>query len=288
MWFGLALLSAFFQVLRNMSMKHLGHTLDDTINVWGRFTFILPFLAIFVIWHGVPPLKPGFWLYIALFGITQAVATLSLSRALNLSDISIVTALWKVSLLVLVVVAFITIGETPSALGILGILVSLAGVYLLNIQKSRISLWAPIRELFIDRGLRFTLYAALFYAPSVVLIKQAIVTSDPYFSNLMAYLAASLVMVPLVLLRSSQHVRQIPKNWMAFVSMGLFACLSSICHSLAFQLTLTSYVEAVKQTEILFALIIGAMVFHEQARVRLILPGSLTMLFGIVLLKLGS
>jgi hypothetical protein len=33
MWFGLALLSAFFQVLRNMSMKHLGHALDDTINV---------------------------------------------------------------------------------------------------------------------------------------------------------------------------------------------------------------------------------------------------------------
>src|SRR5687767_3912795 len=40
MWFGLALLSALFQVLRNMSMKHLGHELDDTINVWGRFTFI--------------------------------------------------------------------------------------------------------------------------------------------------------------------------------------------------------------------------------------------------------
>jgi uncharacterized membrane protein len=288
MWFGLALLSALFQVLRNMSMKHLGHTLDDTINVWGRFTFILPFLALFVLWHGIPPLKPGFWLYIGLFGLTQAVATLSLSRALNLSDISIVTALWKVSLLVLVGVAFVTIGEKPSAFGILGIVVSLAGVYLLNIQKSRISFWAPIRELFIDRGLRFTLYAALFYAPSVVLIKQAIVTSDPYFSNLMAYLAASLVMVPLVALRSARHVSQIPKNWLAFVSMGLFACLSSICHSLAYQLTLTSYVEAVKQTEILFALVIGATVFREHARVRLILPGSLTMLFGIVLLKLGS
>lgn len=288
MWFGLALLSALFQVLRNMSMKHLGHTLDDTINVWGRFTFILPFLLIFVLWHGIPPLKPGFWIYIGLFGVTQAVATLSLSKALNLSDISIVTALWKVSLLVLVGVAFVTIGEMPSPLGLLGITVSLVGVYLLNIQKSRISFWAPIRELFVDRGLRFTLYAALFYAPSVVLIKQAIVTSDPYFSNLMAYLAASLVMVPLVIRRSARHVGQIPRHWRSFFSMGLFACLSSICHSLAFQLTLTSYVEAVKQTEILFALIIGAMVFHEQARVRLILPGSLTMLFGIVLLKLGS
>jgi hypothetical protein len=44
----------------------------------------------------------------------------------------------------------------------------------------------------------------------------------------------------------------------------------------------------VKQTEILFALLIGAVVFNEQARVRIILPGSLTMLFGIILLQLGQ
>lgn len=288
MWFSLALLSALFQVLRNMSMKHLGHTLDETINVWGRFTFILPFLAGFVLWHGIPPLKPGFWIYVILFGFVQTLATLCLSKALKLSDISIVTALWKVSLFGLVGVAFVTIGETPSPLGLAGIFISVIGVYLLNVHKSRMSFWAPLRELVVDRGLRFTLLAALFYAPSVVLIRQCIFHSDVYFSNLMAYLAASLVMLPLVLRRSAQHINQIPRHWLSFASMGLFACLSSICHSIAFQLTLTSYVEAVKQTEILFALLIGAVVFNEQARVRIILPGSLTMLFGIILLQLGQ
>ena len=45
-WFVLSIGSALFQVLRNMVMKRLGHALDETINVWGRFTFILPFAAI--------------------------------------------------------------------------------------------------------------------------------------------------------------------------------------------------------------------------------------------------
>jgi uncharacterized membrane protein len=288
MWFGLSLLSALFQVLRNMSMKHLGHALDDTINVWGRFTFILPFLAGFVLWHGIPPLQPGFWVYVILFGFSQTVATLSLSRALKLSDISIVTSLWKISLLVLVIFAFFTLGETPSPLGLLGIVVSVVGVYLLNVQKSRISFWAPLRELFVDRGLRYALLAAVFYAPSVVLIKQVILHSDPYFANLMAYLAASFVVLPLVLRRSAKHFVQIPRHWSSFLGMGLFACLSSVCHSIAYQLTLTSYVESVKQAEILFALAIGYAVFHERARVRAILPGSLTMMLGIVLLRLGS
>ncbi len=46
LWFGLSVGSALFQVLRNMVMKRLGHALDETINVWGRFTFILPFAAL--------------------------------------------------------------------------------------------------------------------------------------------------------------------------------------------------------------------------------------------------
>jgi drug/metabolite transporter (DMT)-like permease len=145
-----------------------------------------------------------------------------------------------------------------------------------------------LRELFVDRGLRFTLLAAVLYAPTVVLIKQAIVLSDVYFANLMAYLAASLTVLPLALRRSARHFGHIPRHWLSFLNMGLFACLASVCHSMAYELTLTSYVEAVKQAEILFALMIGSLVFHERARVRAILPGSLTMMVGIILLKLGG
>ncbi|MGE3536520.1 MAG: DMT family transporter [Candidatus Tectimicrobiota bacterium] len=288
MWVGLALLAALFQVLRNMSMKHLGHTLDATINVWGRFTFIIPFLAVFVLWHGMPPLQPGFWWYVLLFGVTQTASTLSLSKALHYSDISIVTSLWKISLLFLILFAFLSLHETPSTFGLIGMLLSVVGVYLLNVQKSRLSLWAPLRELFVDRGLRYTLCSALLYAPAVILIKQIIVRSDVYFSNLMAYTAASLVMLPLALRRSSQHFVQVPRHWPAFVSLGLFACLSSVCQSLAYQMTLTSYVEAVKQVEILFALGIGYLVFQEHARVWAILPGSLVIMSGLILLHLGG
>jgi drug/metabolite transporter (DMT)-like permease len=288
MWVGLALLSALCQVLRNMSMKHLGHTLDDTVNVWGRFTFLLPFVGGFVLWQGIPPLRPGFWLYVVLFGVSQTAATLSLAKALRLSDISIVTALWKLSLLFLVVMAFLSLGERPSMLGLVGILVSLVGVYVLNIQKSRLSLWAPLRELFVDRGLRYTVLAAALYAPTVVLIKQIITRSDAYFANLMAYLAASLIILPLGLRRSAKQFIQIPRHWPSFVAMGLFACLGSVSQSLAYELTLTSYVEAVKQAEVLFALGVGYLVFQERARVRAILPGSLIILAGVVLLHLSG
>src|SRR5438093_5906832 len=101
MWLVLALAAALFQVLRNATMKRLGHALDEYINVWGRFTFLLPFAFVACVLSGWPELKPGFFGWCAAFGVCQTLSTLALSKALKLSQISLVTALWKVSLLIL-------------------------------------------------------------------------------------------------------------------------------------------------------------------------------------------
>ena len=68
MWIALALAAALFQVLRNTAMKRLGHALDEYINVWGRFTFLLPFALLGCVLGGFPTLKPGFFGWCVVFG----------------------------------------------------------------------------------------------------------------------------------------------------------------------------------------------------------------------------
>jgi drug/metabolite transporter (DMT)-like permease len=293
MWFLLALASALLQTLRNMTMKQLGHRLDEYINVWGRFTFLLPFtlvMAWVMVWrgHGWPELKPGFVPMCFLFGLCQCIATLALSKALKLGDISIVTALWKVSLIVLLVLGYLTLRERPSLLGVAGVILSTLGVYLLNVRRARLSPLAPLAALVAEPGLRWTLVAALFYAPSVLTIKQAALLSDPYTGSFGGYLAASLLVTPLVLVTSRQHFRLVPAHWKAFVGLGLFAALTTVSQVIAYTMTLSSYVEAVKQVEILFALGIGALVFGERQRVREISLGAGVMLAGMILLSLAG
>ena len=288
MWFLLALVAALCQVLRNTVMKRLGHSLDEYINVWGRFTFLLPFAALFVFMKGVPVIKPGFALACVAFGASQTISTLALSKALKLAEISMVTALWKVSLLVLLGLGYVTLKKAPTLLGIAGVLLSMSGVYLLNVSRAHLSPWAPLVVLFTDRGLRYTLLAALFFAPSVVTIKWAILLSDPYMGTLGGYIAASLMVTPLVLATSRRHFAQVPRHWKAFFGLGLFAALTTVTQGTAYLLTLSSYVEAVKQVEILFAMVIGVLAFGERQRVREIAPGALVMLAGMVLLSLAA
>jgi drug/metabolite transporter (DMT)-like permease len=288
MWLLLSVSAALFQVLRNTAMKRLGHALDEYINVWGRFTFLLPFALAACALGGFPTLQPGFWGWCGLFGVCQTASTLALSKALNASEISLVTALWKVSLLVLLGMAWVTIGERPTGLGIAGVLLSAVGVYLLNIGRARISPWAPLVVLVTDRGQRYTLLAALLYAPSVITIKQAILASNAAMGTFGGYLVASVLMTALALRTSARHFRAVPRHWKGFVALGLFAALTTILQGKAYTLTLSSYVEAVKQVEILFAMAIGVLVFGEAQRVRESALGAIVMLMGMVLLALAG
>jgi drug/metabolite transporter (DMT)-like permease len=286
-WFVLALGSALFQVLRNMVMKRLGHALDETVNVWGRFTFILPFAGLILAVEGVPPLGPGVWTTCLLFAVTQIAGTQCLSLALKHAEISLVTALWKLSVIMLVVWGFLALGERPSALGVAGVVVSVAGVYLINVSRARVSVWAPLVALVREPGQRYTLASAVLFAPSVVFIKQLALASSPAFAVFMGYVFCSALITPFALYRSARHFRRIGEHWLSFVGLGAFAAISTQLGTTAYTLTLSSYVEAVKQVELLMAMVVGWLVFGEGARIRTIWPGALVMLAGMIMLALG-
>jgi drug/metabolite transporter (DMT)-like permease len=286
MWLILSLGSALFQVLRNMVMKQIGHALDDTINVWGRFAFLVPFAALAAFWHGAPPLREGFWWSCTLFGCSQTIATLSLSRALKLSDLSMVTPIWKLSLILVVLWGYFSLDEEPSLFGMLGVAASLAGVYLINSERTRTSPWAPMLAVVSDPGQRWTLLSAAFYAPSVMLMKRLVLQSDPYFGTFVAYAFATAVITPYTIYRSGRQFRHLGRYWKDFLALGVFAAISILLGAVAYTLTHSYYVEAVKQAEILFALLIGWLVFKEAARVRAIWPGSLAILAGAVIIRL--
>jgi drug/metabolite transporter (DMT)-like permease len=271
-----------------MVMKRLGHALDETINVWGRFTFILPFAAVGLLVEGLPARQPGVYGYCLLFAATQITGTQCLALALKVAEISLVTALWKLSVVLLVVWGYFALGEEPSPLGVIGVLVCVAGVYLINVSRARVSLWAPLVSLVRDPGQRYTLGAALFYAPSVVFIKKIALLSNPAFAVFMGYLFCSVLITPWALYRSARHFRQLGRHWLGFVGLGAFAALSTQLGTTAYTLTVSSYVEAVKQVEILLALGIGWLAFGEGARIRRIWLGCAVMLAGIVILILGK
>jgi len=284
MWWLFSLASAMTQVGRNVVMKNLGHNLDEYINVWGRFFFLLPFALASSLLAGFPSVRPEYWVFSFGAAFLQVISTLLLSKALKYTDISITIAIWKLQVILLAILGVIFLGETITSAGVLGILVSLFGVYLLNVRRARVSLAEPFFLLFKEKGMRYALLAAITLAPTILLFKKTAQMSDPYFSTFTNYVFASLLMIPLVLKKSRRHFAALPRYSGRFFALGFFAAASTIFGNLAYLRSAAAYVEAVKQVEILLALVAGIIFFNERERVQEIWLGCLILLAGILIL----
>ncbi|HYB22043.1 MAG TPA: EamA family transporter [Thermodesulfobacteriota bacterium] len=288
MWWLFSLASALVQVGRNAVMKDLGHSLDEYINVWGRFFFLLPFaLAASLLAH-FPSVGAEYWFYSFLAGFTQVISTLLLSKSFKYGAISISVALWKLQVVLVAILGAIFLNETITFAGTIGILVSLFGVYLLNVQRARLSLAKPVLLLFRERGMRYALLAALTLTPTILLFKKTAQLGDPYFSTLTNYIFASLLVLPLVIRKSARHLPVLPRYLGRFFAMGLFGATATIFGSLAYVRSVAAYVEAVKQVEIPITLAVGTLFFNEREKVQAIWPGCIILIAGLLILIFGS
>ena len=129
---------------------------------------------------------------------------------------------------------------------------------------------------------------------------QKAIAIDPAFQQAYSYLASSYSArmswngdlspseaVPLIQ-QTLKEAWRLGRHWWSFMALGAFAAISTWLGTAAYTMTVASYVEAVKQLEVMMALVIGYLVFGEGARVKLIWPGCVVMLVGLVLLILGS
>lgn len=284
MWWFFSLLSALAQVSRNIIMKDLGHKLDEYINVWGRFTFLLPFALSASLYAKLPMVDSRYWLYSLAAGFSQVIATSLLAKALKHGDISISIAIWKLHVFFILILGVLLLNEKVTPLGITGIILSLFGVYLLNIKKAHVSLAEPILLLFKDRALRYALLAAIAVSPTILLFKRTAQLSDPYFASFTNHVFASLFALPLFLKNSNHNLTKVSKHLGKFLLLGLFACAATIFGNLAYVASVSSYVEAVKQVEILLVLIGGFIFFKEREKIKEIGLGCLIITAGVLIL----
>ena len=285
-WIALSLIAAMAQVLRNVSMKSIGHSLDEYINVLGRFFMTLPFAGIVLYLTGIPEIHPDFYIACSIFAVSQTIATLALSKALLYGKIGAVTALWKISIVWLMLLEYFTSDESPTFFGVIGILITLLGVYFLNVSRSKISFWEPLRILFRDKGMRYALVSSIMFAPSALTFKWAAISSSGPMGTFGTYVAAFIFMLPIAFYKSTSDFSKIPSIWKVFFALGFFAALNSLILAEAYQMTFASYVESVRQTEVLLAIFIGYIFLKEKERFWEVFVGGSIIISGLVVLIL--
>ena len=138
-WFFWALLSAIFAALTAIFAKIGLEGINSDLATLVRTAVIIVVLAAFVYatgkWTNPLELAPRTWLFLVLSGLATGASWVCYFRALKIGDASKVAPVDKLSLLLVVVFAFIFLDERPSVREWTGILMIGAGVLVLAFKR---------------------------------------------------------------------------------------------------------------------------------------------------------
>ena len=136
-WVLLALGAALVYGLQGVWTKHLTRDLPPVVAAWALFAFGFPLLAAYLALRGLPAVDPVFW---AALATTCGIGLLAYSlyaTAIQRSDVGLTVPLLALTPVLIVPVEWLLLGDVPGPRGLAGILLVVAGVYLLNVRGPR-------------------------------------------------------------------------------------------------------------------------------------------------------
>lgn len=296
-WIAFSLAAAFFQTLRLAGLKQANRSLNVLVATIVRSVFGLPVLLLYlgaVLAFGggtVPSFNARFLVMCIASGLGQFVGTALLVYAFQLRNFAVGTMLVKADVIITAIVGSLLFSEhiTPGGWG--AIAVTVAGV--LMVSAARIDpakLTAPgetVAGLLVSYPTQVCLASACAFASSYLSLREALLAIDGSIATRAAWASVTMtatqlaLIVPWLLKREPNAVRSILSvKWLA-AFVGLMSALGSIFWFMASTLANASYVAAVAQVQIVFALAVSWAYFKERIN-RLELAGMLVILAGII------
>lgn len=252
--------------------------------------FLVPALAFFVPW---PKTDFAFWATLAVLLPLEITALVLYMQALRVSPLSLSIPFLAFTPVFILLTGWVLLGETVTVPGAIGVLLTVAGAYVINIRKGVKGILAPLTAILTERGSRLMLGVAAIYAVTSVLGKKAVLHSGPVFFACFYFLVLGIATPPLMHLAS----QALPAEWgkkacawkadltIPWLMVGLAQTVMVLAHMKAISLAQAAYIIAVKRTSLLFSVLFGWIIFGEVHILERLL-GATIMLAGVFLIVL--
>ncbi|MCU0549342.1 MAG: DMT family transporter [Leptolyngbya sp. Prado105] len=284
-WLLFAILTAFFESLKDVSSKQSLRSLDVYIVAWTANIFAVMFLLPFLLIAGIPKIESPFWIALFIGGTLNVISFTLYIRALQIADLSLTVPLVTLTPLFLLITSPLIVHENPTVADAIGIFLIVIGSYVLNLQERKNGYFAPLKALLKNKGSRFMLMVAFIWSITSNFDKVGVVNSSPllWSTALYAYLAVG--MFPIALFNSRHKFKQIVPNLKPLMLIGFFHAIAITFQMIAITYTLVTQVIAIKRMSALISVLFGHFLFHERG-LRERLTGAAVMVFGVIVMTL--
>lgn len=283
-WLFFSLTTAFSLATADALTKRALKQTDESVMVWVREGYALPFISIALLFIPIPFLDKTFWTTLALLLPLEITAIFLYVKAIRLSPLSLTIPFMALSPAFILLIAFVILGEVPSVIGVAGVFLITFGAYLLNASASREGILGPLMAILTEKGSVLMIIVAFIYSITSTLGKMAVKHSSPVFFGFFYPLVLTAVLT--VVLGCKGKLKGVSSRPGTFLSIGFFTAVMVLSHFIAISLTNVAYMISVKRTNLVFSVLYGRFMFEEE-NLRERLAGSAIMVIGVVLITLG-
>jgi len=182
------------------------------------------------------------------------------------------------------------LSEKPSLLAMVGVLITLVGTYVLNIGSIGEGFLQPIRVLVRNRASYLMIISVVLESVVIIFDKVAITNTTPRsttFTLLTENLIVIAALLPILIVRNKGFLEQISINRRLFLILGLLNAIATILAFSAVGGGDVGLVATVLKMQLLMVLLISFFVFKDKPKLETVI-GSVVMIMGVVLIKIGS
>lgn len=278
LWIPITLAAAFLQNLRSLLQKRLTGRLSTGGATFSRFVFAFPLALAYALsmsaltgWVPGAPV-PSFFAFLVMGALAQIGATYLLLASFGHGPFAIGTAYSKTEALQAAVVAAVILGELLSLIGVVAILIGLAGVALMAFKRRADGLRALNLT---DRSVLLGLSAGFAFALSSVGYRGASLS----LGEASAFVRAGWTLAAATLFQTAvmafylrwREPGQVTKTLMLWRESGLVALvgvMGSIGWFTALTLQTAALVKALAQVELIFSTLTSWFYFKEPVSAR--------------------
>jgi uncharacterized membrane protein len=266
MWIFLALLSALLAAIRRTQEKQLTEHLNHFLIAFTTQLLSLPIIGTVLLLYGrwLNPFHLGirFWLPLTIITVgfypLNAFLYFQSIKQSEISNVLPLQSLWPVFSLV---PAWLTLGEVPSRIGVMGILLTVCGVYALGL-KGR-ALHHPLQPFRESQASRYMLMAVLLVTAAGVLDKIAIVASNAIYYSFMSTIGAVFALFTATLLVKTNDYGKLRINIKELGVIGSLQGASYTTYLMAIGLGPLAYVASIRSGNVLVGSMLGILLLHE-------------------------
>lgn len=283
---GLMLVGTFFLGFNDVQKKkYLTQGINEQVLLGLHLFFGGLILFPIVLISGIPQIHAGFWYSFAGTVSLNVISQALFMRAFKLSEASVIAPLRLIIPPLVIFTGFLFLRETPSLTGVIGIFVTMAGLWFLLFPQNPFS-FMGLKNLKTEKGILLGLLGSVLFAISFPLDKKAVIASSALFSSSLSLMAVGLITMVINQLRNkkfSGEVYAAVKNQFGpLVVTSLSLGIGGFLTNQAFNYSLAVYASSVKRLQALWTVVLSGKFLQEQ-NIKKKLLATIIMFVGILL-----